>query len=123
MPDTILGAKLKKLRKEKGITQDKLSEKLDLSPRYIGKIEAGMIKPSMDTFRKLADFFQVPIEYLVSETEEANSLATVPIRNKALLQAFMEVDQMNNKDQELVLGLIDAVVMRNKMRSLIAGKN
>ena len=46
MPENILGMKLKKLRKEKNITQDKLSEKLGLSGRYVGKIEAGMIKPS-----------------------------------------------------------------------------
>ena len=123
MPENILGMKLKKLRKEKNITQDKLSEKLGLSGRYVGKIEAGMIKPSMETFRKLADFFQVPVEYLVSESEEANNLASVPIRNKELLDAFMEVDKMNNKDQELVLGLIDAVIMRNKMKDLLTGKN
>lgn len=122
MPETILGAKLKKLRKEKGITQDKLSEKLGLSSRYIGKIEAGMLKPSMETFRKIANFFQVPVEYLVSESEEANSLATVPIRNKALLDVFMEVDSMSSKDQELILGLIDAVIMRNRMKALLDGK-
>ena len=59
----------------------------------------------------------------MSESEEANNLASVPIRNKELLDAFMEVDKMNNKDQELVLGLIDAVIMRNKMKDLLTGKN
>ncbi|MCL6592032.1 MAG: helix-turn-helix transcriptional regulator [Firmicutes bacterium] len=122
MPETMLGAKLKKLRKEKKITQEKLSGQLDLSPRYIGKIEAGIIKPSMETYRKLADFFQVPVEYLVSESEEANSLATVPIRNKKLLQYFMEVDQMDMKDQELISGVIDAVIMRNRMKAVLNGK-
>ena len=122
MPENILGSKLKKLRKEKQLTQDKLGEKLDLSPRYIGKIEAGMIKPSMETFRKLANFFQVPVEYLVSENEEVNNLASVPLRNKALLEAFLEVDQMGTKDQELVLGLIEAVIMKNKMKALVEGK-
>ena len=122
MPENILGIKLKKLRKEKQLTQDQLGDKLDLSGRYIGKIEAGMIKPSMETFRKLANFFQVPIEYLVSEGEESNYLASVPIRNKALLEAVMEVDKMENKDQELVLGLIEAVIMKNKMKALLDGK-
>ena len=122
MPETMLGTKLKKLRKEKNLTQEKLSSKLDLSPRYIGKIEAGIIKPSMETYRKLADFFQVPVEFLVSESEEANSLATVPIRNKTLLEYFMEVDQMDVKDQELISGVIDAVIMRNKMKAVLNGK-
>ena len=122
MSENILGTKLKKLRKEKNITQDKLSEKLGFSPRYIGKIEAGMTKPSMETFRKLADFFQVPVEYLVSETEESNNLAAVPIRNKALLEYFMEVDKMDSKNQELILEMIDAVIMREKMRAVLDKK-
>jgi transcriptional regulator with XRE-family HTH domain len=122
MPENVLGSKLKKLRKEKQLTQDQLGKKLSLSGRYIGKIEAGMLKPSMETFRKMADFFQVPIEYLVSEDETSNNLATATIRNKALLDAFAEVDKMNSKDQELVLGLIDAVIMKNKMKALLEGK-
>lgn len=122
MPETMLGTKLKKLRKERNLTQEKLSSKLELSPRYIGKIEAGIIKPSMETYRKLAEFFQVPVEYLVSESKEAHSLASVPIRNKTLLEYFMEVDRMDVKDQELISGVIDAVIMRNKMKSVLNGK-
>jgi transcriptional regulator with XRE-family HTH domain len=123
MPETVLSKKLKKLRKEKKITQNKLSEKLGFSPRYMSKIEAGMTQPSMETFKKLADFFQVPVEFLVSETEETNNLATAPIRNKELLKAFIEVDQLSQEDQKLALGLLNALVMNNKLKALLAGKD
>lgn len=122
MSDTILGEKLKKLRKEKKITQTKLSEKLGLSPRYIAKVEVGLANPSMEIFKKLADFFQVPIEYLISENEEPTNLAAVPIRNKELLEAFIEVDKLCNEDQKLVLGVINSVVTNNKMKSLLEEK-
>jgi transcriptional regulator with XRE-family HTH domain len=122
MSETILGVKLKKLRKERQLTQEKLSGKLGLSPRYIGKIESGILKPSMDVYRKLADFFQVPVEYLVSENEETSTLATVPIRNKQLLEYFIEVDKMEKKDQELISGVIEAVIMRNKMNAVLNAK-
>jgi len=123
MPETVLGTKLKKLRKEKKITQSKLSQKLGFSERYISQVEAGMTRPSMDAFKKIADFFQVPVEYLVSETEEANNLATAPIRNKELLKAFIEVDQLSQEDQKLALGLLNALVMNNKLKALLAGKD
>ncbi|MGE5558146.1 MAG: helix-turn-helix domain-containing protein [Bacillota bacterium] len=122
MPETVLGVKLKKLRKEKRITQGKLSEKLGFSPRYISQVEAGMTRPSMDAFKKIADFFQVPVEYLVSESEETSNLATAPIRNKALLQAFMEVDRLGSEDQKLALGLLNALITNHKMKSLLEGK-
>jgi transcriptional regulator with XRE-family HTH domain len=120
MPETVLGEKLKKLRKEKDLTQDKLSEKLGFSKRYISKIEAGE-KPSMEAFRKLADFFQVPVEYLVSESEDPNTLSAV-IRNKEVLEAFIEVDQMDSEDQKVILEVIEAFTTKKKMKVLLAGK-
>jgi transcriptional regulator with XRE-family HTH domain len=120
MAETVLGAKLKKLRKEKKITQNKLSEKLGLSPRYIAKVEVGMANPSMEIFKKLADFFQVPIEYLVSENEDPNTLSAI-IRNKDVLEAFVEVDQMNSEDQKTILEVIGAFVTKNKMKVLLDG--
>jgi transcriptional regulator with XRE-family HTH domain len=121
MPETLLGDKLKKLRKEKTITQTKLSEKLGLSARYIAKVEIGLAKPSMEVFKKLADFFQVPIEYLVSENEEVTNLAAAPIRNKELLDAFIEADKLNIEDQKLILDLVTAIITNHKMKTLMQG--
>jgi transcriptional regulator with XRE-family HTH domain len=121
MPETLLGDKLKKLRKEKTITQTKLSEKLGLSARYIAKVEIGLAKPSMEVFKKLADFFQVPIEYLVSENEEVTNLAAAPIRNKELLDAFIEADKLNIEDQKLILDLVTAIITNHKMKALMQG--
>jgi len=121
MPETILTEKLKKLRKEKKLTQSKLDEKLGFSNRYTSKIESG-VKPSMKTLKKLAEFFQVPIEYLISETEEANNLAAVPIRNKELLEAFLDADRMDDEDQKVILSIIHAISMKNKMKALLEGK-
>ncbi|MBP3821549.1 helix-turn-helix transcriptional regulator [bacterium] len=36
-----LGNKLKILRKQKGLTQEQLAEKVNVHPTYIGKIESG----------------------------------------------------------------------------------
>ena len=89
----------------------------------MAKIEVGMATPSMDTYKKLADFFQVPVEYLISEAEETNNLATAPIRNKELLKAFIEIDQLGQENQKLALGLLNALVMSNKMKTLLNNKD
>jgi transcriptional regulator with XRE-family HTH domain len=120
MAETILGSKLKRLRKEQSLTQEKLSEKLGFSKRYISKIEAGE-KPSMEAFRKLAEFFQVPIEYLVSESEDSSTLNAI-IRNKEILDAFIEVDEMDNADQKVILEVIKAFSTKTKMKALMEGK-
>ena len=42
------GQKLKELRKSKGYTQEKLAEKLDITPRQLTRIETGDNFPSVE---------------------------------------------------------------------------
>lgn len=119
MPENILGNKLKKLRKEKNLTQSELSKILGLSENYIAKVESG-VRPSMETFRKLADFFQVPIEYLVSEREEATT--AIMVRNKEVLEALIEVDKMENEDQRLVLDVVKVIMKKNRFQEQVMRK-
>ena len=120
MPKNVLGAKLKNLRKEKSLTQSALSKTLGLSENYIAKVESG-VRPSMETFRKLADFFQVPIEYLVSESED--NTAAISIRNKEVLEALMEVDKMEHEDQRLVLDMVKVIMKKERFQELVKKKS
>ena len=49
-----LGQKVKKLRKNKGFTQEQLADKIRLSATYIGFIEQGQRNPSIKTADKIA---------------------------------------------------------------------
>ncbi len=48
---------LKKLRKEKGLTQQFLAEKFDLSQQSIYKYENNLAEPDIATLKELAEFF------------------------------------------------------------------
>jgi transcriptional regulator with XRE-family HTH domain len=115
MPQTILGSKLKKLRKEKNLTQAELSEILGFSGNYINQLENGQ-KPSMRRLQKLANFFQVPIEYLVSEKEDYAVLLSV--RNQKLIEVMLEVDKMEPKDQQIMLDMADVIMEKNRLKNL-----
>jgi hypothetical protein len=64
----------------------------------------------VEAFKKLAYFFDVPIEYLVSDNEKAP--LTLLVQNEELLNAFMEVERMNAEDQKIVLELIKAFIAK-----------
>lgn len=49
-----LGQKIKKLRKERGLTQVELAVIVNISPVYLGFIENGRRRPSLKTLEKLA---------------------------------------------------------------------
>jgi transcriptional regulator with XRE-family HTH domain len=47
------GARIKELRKRREMTQEQLSEKIDIGVRSLGKIETGKSFPSVETLEKL----------------------------------------------------------------------
>lgn len=61
--------KLKKLRKEHGISQIKLALDLNTSQNTISRYETGDREPGIAELIKLAEYFDVSIDYLVGRTE------------------------------------------------------
>ena len=62
----MLAERIKKFRKQKGWSQQKLAEKTGLSFNAITKIEQGLAKhPTLKTLIKLADVFGMSIDELV----------------------------------------------------------
>ena len=61
-----LSSNLKYLRRKKGLTQDSLAIKTKLKRSMIGAYEEGRAEPKISTLQLLADFFNLPLEKLVS---------------------------------------------------------
>lgn len=60
---------LRKLRKEKGLTQVALQMKTGIEQALLSKYETGERVPPTDALIILADFFNVSIDYLLGRTE------------------------------------------------------
>lgn len=61
--------KLKRLRKEKGMTQEELAEKIYVSRTLISKYENGAVYPTEENIEKLALFFGVKISDLIDNED------------------------------------------------------
>lgn len=61
--------RLRWLRECKEITQLKMSEFLNLAPPSYHGYESGKNKPPMDTLIKIADYFEVSVDYLLGLTD------------------------------------------------------
>lgn len=66
-----VGENIKRIRKEKGLTQSELGRKLGISQTMIVQYESGRRNPKIETVQKIANALQVPI----SEIYERNSLS------------------------------------------------
>ena len=55
----MIGARIKELRSKKGITQERLSELMDINPKYLSSIERGKENPTLHTLMKLSESLNV----------------------------------------------------------------
>lgn len=62
--------RIKELRSSKGLTMEKLGKDIGSTRATICNFENGQRKPSLDMLIKLADYFDVSIDYLVGRTDD-----------------------------------------------------
>jgi transcriptional regulator with XRE-family HTH domain len=67
---SVFGANLKHYRKEKKLSQEQLSEKVDISVKHLSKIERGLTFVSADLLEKLSSNLEISIAQLFYNENE-----------------------------------------------------
>lgn len=62
--------RLKELRLSKSLTMEQLGKEIETTRGTIGNFENGNKKPSLDMLIKIANYFDVSIDYLVGRTDD-----------------------------------------------------
>lgn len=70
---------LKTLRQETGLSQQELANKIGISKSSINMYERGEREPGIETLKRMADFFNVDIDYLLGKSQVKRK--TVKIKN------------------------------------------
>ena len=78
----MLGARIAALRREAGLNQAELAQRLQISPSAVGMYEQGRREPSADTLVSMAQLFGVSVDYLLTgqaAEKDQNTLETMLI--------------------------------------------
>jgi transcriptional regulator with XRE-family HTH domain len=109
---TKIGDRIAYLRKAKGISQTALAKSVNASREAIGKYERNEAMPSVETAKKIADVFEVTLDYLVDE----NSLPTF---DKKTVNRLKDIQLLSDDDKKHVFALLDAFLTRTKLQNLL----
>lgn len=97
-----LGTRIKNKRLEQNLTQEQLAEKVELSAVYIGQIERGERKMTIETLVKLANSLNSSIEELLKDSTSSN----INARLNELVNIAKELD---TSDIDKVIDVIKAM--------------
>lgn len=81
---SIIGAKIRELRKAKGLTQERLGELSGIEPSNISHIERGVAKLSLPTFISIANVLGATLDEIVYGNLQKNSHVSVEPIDKLL---------------------------------------
>ncbi|AWI35697.1 putative Xre family transcriptional regulator [Bacillus safensis FO-36b] len=121
-----LGARIRALREAKKLTQKALADKLKIPHQNLSNYERGFRNPDYETLIKIAEFFEVTTDYLLTGKELNSSLN--PHKGDLMDQALKVLDspetfiaasdgKITPEMQEYVLEYILEELKKNKDRN------
>lgn len=99
-----LGESIKQERQKLNLTQEQLSEKLDISISYLGRIERGERNIPLDTLVRLANILNVSIDYLLKDSKPKNN------NNVLTCEINQLISQLSNSEKTVILNMIRLMV-------------
>ena len=110
-----LGQRIKTLRKKADLGQKELAAEIGISFGQLNKYESGLNSPSPELLPKLAARLHVTVDYLVTGAERDD----IPVSNQRLVDRLRAIEQFAPKDQEMVIQLIDAMIVKHRAEGML----
>ena len=95
------GQRIRKLRKARGLSQEKLSEMLDISVTHMSHIETANTKMSFSLIIKIAEVLDVSLDYLVYDKQRNE--------NSFSQQIAEVVSGCSDKEKRIILDTVKAM--------------
>ena len=111
--------RLRDARSARGLTQSRLAELLQVSPRVYNRWETGAAVPRLDTLVKIVDLLEVSLDELVGRKEPDDDV--LKIRNPELHGLYRQIDRLSDEDQQALVVLLDSLVKRSQFKQMMAG--
>ena len=103
------GARLARLRKDKGFTQTELGDAIGVTQRVISYYERETQKPASKLLPQIAKVLGVSTDDLLGVTPVKSDART---RDARLMRKFKEVEQLPASDRKAIMQVIDAMVSK-----------
>ena len=107
-----IGSFLRELRKERGITQEDLAEKLNVSSRTISRWETGSNMPDISLLIEIADFFDVSIPEIINGERKSEKMNEEVKEVAEKLSDYADAEKVNiiKEIRKLSIGGVIALI-------------
>jgi len=106
-----LGSKITELRKQKGWSQSELARHIEVSREIVGRYERNEAVPSIEVAKRLAEAFEVSLDYMVGNADQEV--------DKATLKRLQEINGLSEENKKLVYAFLDSFIFKSKLQGIL----
>jgi len=104
------GERIARLRREKGLTQEDLAERLDVTQPVVSDYERGRLRLHGELIVQLAQILGTTADEILGL--KASGRSSTALRNRRLLRQVQALEKLSKRDQQALLRTIDAFLAK-----------
>lgn len=112
-----IGETIASLRKEKGMTQNELAEKMNVTDKAVSKWERDLSCPDVNTISKLADILEVSVEELLKAKKKDN----LEMKTKDLMNLIFKAVALAMGIAVVTLNILNQIAVKSSIIMLGIG--
>lgn len=104
------GQRLSKFRKEKNLTQEEISEKVNVSPQAVSKWENDLSIPDIETILKLSEILDVSLDLLLGKETNSEKAQILPKEDRKDSNKLILKIKVLSKSDKVIINLPVALI-------------
>lgn len=108
-----IGEKIIQLRKQHNLSQADFAKAIEVSRTIVGNYERNINMPSVEILLKMANVFDVSIDYIIGEGQLSSY-------DKQVLRRIEDIEQLDNETKDKLFFLIDNIIQNFKTKQAFA---
>mgnify|MGYP003612371176 FL=1 len=109
-----IGKNIKKIREEKGLTQQSIADLIAMHRSNYSRVETGDRDLSIDAIGKIAKYFNMTIDQLVNF--EGNIPQEITIEDKSLVEQVKLIQGLELEEKNMVFKMVDTFLTQKKFK-------
>jgi transcriptional regulator with XRE-family HTH domain len=110
MPKRTIGARIRALREQRGLSQTQLARKLGTLPQNMWQIETGTRGITVQQLILVARALDVSMDDILGQSRRTRSLAPLPSSSRRLVRRMQRIQALPPEEQDAVLKLLDGAL-------------
>ncbi|MBC7413033.1 MAG: helix-turn-helix transcriptional regulator [Bacteroidia bacterium] len=112
-----IAEQIKRVRKEQGLSQQDLADKLSMNRVQYNRIETGKSDPTMNILQRIANVLEIDVVQFFEAKKNNSEVHSV---NESLLQKVKLLDELDDLQKNSICNLIDTAIANKRLKAALS---